>query len=89
MTDQLIEAAAPVAPKPAPAKMIPPSKTETLRKLLSRRNGATLAQLQKQLGWQPHTIRAAISRLRSTGLSIYLDRSGRTSRYRMLHGEDL
>ena len=46
MTEQLIEPAAPVAPKPAPPRMIPPSKTETLRKLLSRRNGATLAQLQ-------------------------------------------
>ena len=84
MTEQLIESAAPVAPKPAPPKMIPPSKTGTLRNLLSRRNGATLAQLQKQLGWQPHTIRAAISRLRSSGNTLELDRSGKATRYRIL-----
>jgi predicted ArsR family transcriptional regulator len=88
MAEQLIEDAAPVAPKPAPPKRIPPSKTEALRKLLSRRNGATAAQIQKQLGWQPHTIRAAISRLRSSGLSIDLDRSGNVARYRVVSGRD-
>ena len=88
MTEQMIEPAAPVAPKAAPPKTTPPSKTEMLRKLLSRRNGATLAQLQKQLGWQPHTIRAAISRLRSSGLAIDLDRSGKVARYRVVSGQD-
>lgn len=88
MTEQLTTAAAPVAPKPALPKRLPPSKTETLRKLLSRRTGATAAQIQKQLGWQPHTIRAAISRLRSSGVPVELDRSGRVARYRLLPGED-
>ncbi len=88
MTEPLIEPAALVAPKAAPAKMIPPSMTETLRKLLSRRNGPALAQLQKQLGWQPHTIRAAISRLRSTGATVELDRSGKAKRYRILLRKD-
>lgn len=87
MTEQLIEAAAPDAPKPSPPKKLPQSKTETLRKLLSRRTGATVVQIQKQLGWQPHTIRAAISRLRSSGVSVELDRSGRVARYRLLPGE--
>lgn len=88
MSEQLIEAAAPVTPRPAPPKIIAPSKTETLRKLLSRRTGATVPQIQKHLNWQPHTIRAAISRLRSSGVLVELDRSGRTARYRLLHGED-
>jgi DNA-binding transcriptional regulator PaaX len=57
-----------------------------LRKLLLRKQGATVAQIQKQLGWQPHTVRAAISRLRSSGFSIELDRSGKVTRYRVLSG---
>jgi len=88
MAEQLIEAAASDAPKPAPPKRLPPSKTETLRKLLSRRTGATAAQIQKQLGWQPHTIRAAISRLRYSGLAIDLDRSGKVVRYHVVSGQD-
>ncbi len=62
-------------------------KTEMLHKLLARRTGATVVQIQKQLGWQPHTIRAAISRLRSSGVTVELDRSGRVARYRILPGE--
>lgn len=70
------------------AWLVPKSKTEILRKLLARRTGATVVQIQKQLGWQPHTIRAAISRLRSSGLYIYLDRSGRMALYRLLQRGD-
>jgi Fic family protein len=66
---------------------VPKPKTETLRKLLARRTGATVVQIQKQLGWQPHTIRAAISRLRSLGVTVELDRSGRVARYRIVPGE--
>ena len=64
------------------------SKSDTLRRLLSRRHGATVAQLQNQLGWQPHTVRAAISRLRSSGLSIEIDRSGRVARYHVMSGDE-
>ena len=32
-----------------------------MRQLLLRRNGATLSQLQTRLGWQPHTVRGAMS----------------------------
>ena len=69
------------------ARPIPKPKTEMLRKLLTRRTGATVVQIQKQLGWQPHTIRAAISRLRSSGVTVELDRSGRVARYRSMPGE--
>lgn len=62
-------------------------KTDMLRKLLARRTGATVVQIEKQLGWQPHTIRAAISRLRSSGVTIEHDRSGRVARYRIVPGE--
>ncbi|SMX25833.1 DUF3489 domain-containing protein [Boseongicola aestuarii] len=63
------------------------SKADSLRKLLSRKRGATAEQIQQQLGWQPHTVRAAISRLRSSGLPIELDRSGKSARYRAVRGD--
>ncbi len=66
-------------PKRAPGK---PTKTDRLQKLLRRARGATVNEIQMQLAWQPHTIRAAISRLRTAGLDIKLDRSGKTARYR-------
>ncbi|WP_127115201.1 DUF3489 domain-containing protein [Shimia sediminis] len=63
------------------------SKSCTLKALMSRRNGATISQLQNKLDWQPHTIRAAISRLRKAGVTIDLDRSGKSPRYRIIsHG---
>ena len=68
-----------------PAKMTAASKSKKahLEGLLGRTRGATIGQLQKALGWQPHTIRAAISRLRKDGTEITLDRSGKTPAYRM------
>ena len=59
------------------------SKKARLVGLLGRRRGATIGQLQKALDWQPHTIRAAISRLRKDGAEITLDRSGKTPAYRI------
>ncbi len=59
------------------------SKKARLEKLLNRPRGATAAQLQKALDWQPHTIRAAISRLRKSGTVVTLDSSGRTPAYRI------
>ena len=65
--------------KTAPGK----SKKARLEGLLGRPRGATIGQLQKALGWQPHTIRAAISRLRKDGIEIGLDRTGKTPVYRI------
>ena len=59
------------------------SKKARLEGLLGRPRGATVWQLQKALDWQPHTIRAAISRLRKDGTEITLDRSGKTPAYRI------
>ena len=60
------------------------SKRARLEGLLSRPRGATIGQLQKALAWEPHTIRAAISRLRKDGAEVSLDRSGKTPSYRMI-----
>lgn len=43
---------------------------EKLIKLLQAKGGATLTALVKQTSWKPHTIRAAISKLRSEGFKI-------------------
>lgn len=46
----------------------PKTKRTKLTTLISRNSGATIGFLQQQLEWQPHTIRAEISRLRKSGL---------------------
>ena len=88
MTEQLTEAPTTQLSRKKPKKSPGKTKVEILRSLLSRQTGATVAQVQNQLGWQPHTVRAAISRLRSSGLSVELERSGRVARYRVVSGED-
>ena len=87
MTERLIGITSPYSLATQPTKLATLPKTEMLRKLLSRRNGATVVQIQKRLDWQAHTVRAAISRLRSSGLSIELDRSGKVAHYRVVPGE--
>ncbi len=50
-----------------PAK---PTKIEIILKLLRRSNGASLAQLQKSVEWQSHSLRAALTGLRKKGYAI-------------------
>lgn len=88
MAEQISKSTSPPESVKKPLKPTARSKAEILRKQLSRRYGATIEQLQKQLGWQPLTIRAAISRLRSSGFSIELDRSGKVTRYRLTSEAD-
>ncbi|MGI9370640.1 MAG: DUF3489 domain-containing protein [Ruegeria sp.] len=40
------------------------------RKLLIRESGASIAQMRHAFGWQPHTVRAAISAQRNPGCEI-------------------
>ena len=63
MTDLRTEATATGSSESKPTRPAGRTKSDDLRRLLSRRSGASVAQLQKQFGWQPHTVRAAISRL--------------------------
>ena len=46
------------------------TKAETIRRLLSRKAGADLPALQRATGWQPHSVRAALSGLRKAGYEI-------------------
>lgn len=71
----------------ASAGIKPAGKTtrcEQLNKLLTRKSGATIAQIQKAFGWQPHTARAAISAQRKAGHPIERDGSGKGSVYRIV-----
>jgi len=43
------------------------TKTALVRDMLTRPDGANLAELCKATGWQAHTVRAALSGLRKAG----------------------
>jgi predicted ArsR family transcriptional regulator len=51
--------------------------------LLKRKSGATIAQIAKATGWQPHTVRAALTRLRQQGVGIERLQGEKVSRYRI------
>jgi hypothetical protein len=46
------------------------TKAELLRKMLSRKSGTGLDALCTATGWQPHSVRAAMSGLRKAGYII-------------------
>jgi hypothetical protein len=48
----------------------PATKTDKLVRLLKARSGQDIATLSARLGWQPHSTRAAVSRLRKAGYAI-------------------
>jgi hypothetical protein len=51
------------------------TKPDTILKLISRKSGAALAQLEEATGWQPHSIRAALTGLRKKGHEIKRDKN--------------
>ena len=48
----------------------PATKSDRLIQLLKARSGCDIAALSSKLGWQPHSTRAALSRLRAAGHAI-------------------
>lgn len=46
------------------------TKLDTILKQLGHKNGATLPALEKSTGWQPHSVRAALTGLRKKGHAI-------------------
>lgn len=70
--------AAPPAPRPDTA---PKTKLDTVSQLIRRTEGATLDELITATGWQPHSVRAAISGLRKQGLEVLHIKEGAQSRY--------
>jgi hypothetical protein len=65
----------------------PGGKLGKLVEKLETAEGATLAELTDLTGWQPHTVRAALTRLRQRRFKIRLEaRNGRRA-YRLNAGE--
>lgn len=71
MSDQAIDAAG-QAGKPQPEQRPAPAPTKAAQvlKLLARSRGATLADLTTATSWQPHTVRAHLTRLRKAGHTL-------------------
>jgi hypothetical protein len=72
----------PTAPPSAPAARAqgeprPNSKIAAVIAMLTRPDGATLAEMVAATGWLPHTTRAALTGLRKRGYAIAIDRSDR------------
>jgi len=53
------------------------TKIDTVLKLLKRKQGATAEQLQKATGWQPHSVRAALTRLRKKDHDIRREKNAK------------
>ncbi|QIG54751.1 DUF3489 domain-containing protein [Altererythrobacter sp. BO-6] len=55
------------------------TKISVVTKLLKRKQGASLDELVKPAGWQPHTTRAALTGLRKRGYQVERgERAGKT-----------
>jgi predicted ArsR family transcriptional regulator len=61
------------------------TKKDQLIRMLSGKAGAEIGKISAQLGWQPHTTRAALTRLKAAGYELASERSGegRPLRYRI------
>lgn len=62
-----------------------PSKLDQLLKLLRRQNGATIADLVKATGWQPHSVRGVIAgSLKKKGHLVTSEKIDGVRRYRVV-----
>ncbi len=59
------------------------TKQALLINLLKRKKGSTIEAIVETLGWLPHTVRAALTRLRHQGFQIERVREDGVSRYRI------
>lgn len=63
------------------------SKTDQLKSLLANPEGMTIEALSTKLGWQTHTTRAALTRLKQAGIQVEKMEptdGSRQSRYRIV-----
>lgn len=66
------------------------TKKAQLVRLLQRKAGVDIATISKELGWQPHTTRAALSGLRKAGYGIPAEKlkADRPARYKITSRAD-
>ncbi len=67
----------------SPPAVRPGTKQALLIDLLKRKKGATIEAIVETLGWLPHTVWAALTRLRQQGFRIERVREDGVSRYRI------
>ncbi len=61
-----------------------PSKLDTLARLLSRKNGVSIAEMMQATGWQQHSVRGAMAgALKKRGLVITSEKMNGNRRYRV------
>lgn len=60
------------------------SKRDKLRARLEGKSGASLKDLEATFGWQPHTVRAAISGLRKAGHLVEREAGSDGTLYRII-----
>ena len=62
----------------------PATKLDTLERMLKRKNGASIAEMTKAIGWQQHSVRGAMAgALKKRGHTIASDKIDGTRRYRI------
>jgi hypothetical protein len=61
----------------------PSGKLGAVLKAVEHKRGATIAELTEATGWQPHTARAALTRLRQRGFPAVLSEEGGRKAYRL------
>ncbi len=66
-----------------PPAVRPGTKQALLIDLLKRKKGATIEAIVETLGWLPHTVRAALTRLRQQGFRMERVREDGVNRYRI------
>ena len=64
----------------------PKTKRAQLTQMLGRKSGVDVASISECFGWQPHSTRAALTRLRKAGLNVTSVKSGtgKPSRYHIV-----
>ncbi len=72
-----------VAMAVATAPERPGGKLGAVLKAVERKRGATISELAEATGWQPHTARAALTRLRQRGFPAVLSEEGGRKAYRL------
>ena len=76
-------AAVEIAAAPVVSPQPPGGKLGQVLEAVGGLGGATLAELVELTGWQPHTTRAALTRLRQHGHALHLDPPGERKAYRL------
>lgn len=59
------------------------SNKEILVRLLKRDRGASISEIVKATGWQPHSTRAALTGLRKAGYTIDGEKTDKIRHYRI------